>query len=470
MHPNSPACRIFCHDPEGNHLRTEHRHGEPQATRHVAVIGSGIAGLSAAWLLSRAHRVTLIEADARPGGHSHTVLAPTGDTMTPVDTGFIVYNERNYPNLTALFDHLGVDTVRTDMSFSASLDGGRLEYSSAGLGGLLGQRRNSVNFRFWLMVRDIGRFYIDAPRLVGRADCATLTLGEYLDRNGYSDAFIEDHLLPMGAAIWSTTARQMRDYPLVAFVRFFIHHGLLDLVDRPKWRTVKGGSTQYVQRMLGAIADIQLGAGAVSILREHGGVTVIDGKGERQWFTDVVIATHADQALKLLGDPDESENALLGAFGYTDNEAVLHSDISLMPQRQRVWSAWNYIGESADTGERPLCVTYWMNTLQALDPAHPLFVTLNPTREIAADKFIRSFNYTHPLFDRKAVDAQQHLWRLQGRRNTYFAGSYFGAGFHEDALQSGLLAAETLGGVRRPWNVAGENNRIALAPTLAAAE
>ena len=451
-------------------MRTDHRSGEPQAIRHIAVIGSGIAGLSAAWLLSREHRVTLFEAEARPGGHSNTVMVPTGETETAVDTGFIVYNERNYPNLTALFDHLGVATQRSTMSFAASLDGGRLEYSSAGLKGLLGQRSNSVSLRFWLMVRDIYRFYVEAPKLIDRPDCETLTLGEYLDRNGYTDAFIEDHLLPMGAAIWSTTAKQMRDYPLVAFVRFFIHHGLLDLVDRPKWRTVTDGSISYVRKMIGAVHEVRLGAGAAQIRREHGGVTVIDTTGERSWFSDVVLATHADQALKLLADPDAAETSLLGAFDYTDNEAVLHRDTALMPKRERVWSSWNYIGESSDTGERPLCVTYWMNKLQSLDTDHPIFVTLNPTREIAPDKFIRSFAYTHPLFDRKAVEAQQHLWRLQGNRHTYFAGSYFGAGFHEDALQSGLAAAEAVGGVRRPWRVEGESNRIALAPALEAAE
>jgi predicted NAD/FAD-binding protein len=262
----------------------------------------------------------------------------------------------------------------------------------------------------------------------------------------------------------------MRDYPLVAFVRFFIHHGLLDLVDRPKWRTVTGGSTSYVRRMIGAVQDVRLGAGAAEVRREHGGVTVIDTHGERSWFNDAVIATHADEALKLLADPDETEASLLGAFDYTSNEAVLHRDTALMPRRERVWSSWNYIGDSADTGERPLCVTYWMNQLQSLDPRHPLFVTLNPTREIASDKFIRSFHYTHPLFDAKAVEAQQHLWRLQGNRHTFFAGSYFGHGFHEDALQSGLAAAEAVGGVPRPWQVAGESNRIALAPVLEAAE
>jgi predicted NAD/FAD-binding protein len=452
-------------------VRTDHRSGEPQAIRHIAVIGSGIAGLSAAWLLAHEHRVTLFEVEGRPGGHSNTAMVPTGDTETAVDTGFIVYNERNYPNLTAMFDHLGVATQRSSMSFAASLDNGRLEY--AGGGGpkaMFGQRSNTVSLRFWLMLRDIGRFYHEAPKLIGKPEYERLTLGEYLDRHGYTAAFIEDHLLPMGAAIWSTTARQMRDYPLIAFVRFFIHHGLLDLVDRPRWRTVTGGSTSYVRRMLGAIHDVRLGAGAAQIRREHGGVTIIDTHGERSWFTDVVIATHADQALKLLADPDEAETSLLGAFDYTDNEAVLHRDTALMPHRQRVWSSWNYIGESSDTGERPLCVTYWMNRLQSLDPKHPIFVTLNPTRDVAADKLIASYHYTHPLFDRKAVEAQQHLWRLQGNRHTFFAGSYFGAGFHEDALQSGLAAAEAVGGVRRPWRVEGESNRIALAPMLEAAE
>ncbi len=451
-------------------MRTEPRSREPQDYRHVAVIGSGIAGLGAAWLLSRAHRVTLIEAEGRPGGHSNTVMVPAGDKEIPVDTGFIVYNERNYPNLTALFEHLNVPTQRSDMSFSASLDGGRLEYSSEGINGWLGQRSNIVSMRFWRMVTDIGRFYAEAPKLIDAPSASRLTLGDYLDANNYSAAFIDDHLLPMGAAIWSTTARQMRAYPLVAFVRFFRHHGLLDLLGRPLWRTVTGGSREYVRRMLDAIPEIRLGAGAAAIVRDKSGVTVIDTAGHRQSFTDVVIATHADQALRLLADADEQERALLGAFAYTDNEAVLHSDRALMPARERVWSGWNYIGESCAEGDRPLCVSYWMNRLQSLDPAHPLFLTLNPTRPIAPEKRIESFHYTHPLFDTAAIDAQQSLWRLQGNRHTWFAGSYFGHGFHEDALQSGLAAAEALGGLRRPWRVADESGRIALAPRLEAAE
>ena len=451
-------------------MRTEYRNGEPQIARHYAVIGSGVAGLSAAWLLAQHHRVTLFEADGRPGGHSNTVLAPTGDTLTPVDTGFIVFNERNYPNLTALFEHLGVKTQRSDMSFAASLDGGRLEYSSDGLNGLLGQRSNSVSLRFWTMVRDIWRFYSEAPKVVKSVSAERMTLGEFLDANNYSAAFVEDHLLPMGAAIWSTTAKQMRDYPLVAFVRFFVHHGLLDLIGRPNWRTVSGGSIKYVQAMLSRIGEVRCGAGVAQVLRERGGATVVDVHGQRQHFTDVVIATHADEALKLLGDADEQERRLLGAFAYTDNEAVLHSDTELMPKRQGVWASWNYIGETCGDGDRPLCVTYWMNRLQGIDPATPLFVTLNPRRDIPEERIIAEVDYEHPLFDPAALAAQKELWRLQGRDGVWFCGAHFGSGFHEDGLQSGLSVAEAICGQRRPWSVENESGRIPSTTSLAMAQ
>jgi predicted NAD/FAD-binding protein len=443
----------------------------PDGARRVAVVGSGISGLSAAWLLSRKLDVTVYESEKRLGGHSNTIMVPTKNGVLPVDTGFIVYNERNYPNLVALFEEIGVPTAASNMSFAASLEDGKLEYSGSGLNGLIGQRGNVVRPRFWRMMRDIVRFYREAPTLLPRLDLNGVTLGEYLDRNDYAPAFIEDHLLPMGAAIWSTTANEMRAYPLLAFVRFFASHGLLSLADRPKWRTVLGGSHEYVRRLSQSFADgIRLGAKVARISRENGRVVITDAAGNADTFTDVVIATHADEAARLLADADCEERELLGAFSYTDNVAVLHSDENLMPKRKRVWSSWNYIGESRNETAQPLCVTYWMNRLQNLDMRHQLFVTLNPTREIAPSKVIGRYSYAHPLFDQRALDAQQQLWRLQGKRNTWFSGAYFGFGFHEDGLQSGLAAAESVANVRRPWRVRDESGRIVLRPRMEAAE
>jgi uncharacterized protein len=452
-------------------LKIETNRKLPDHARRVAVVGSGISGLSAAWLLSGKLSVTLYESEPRLGGHSNTIMVPTKNGVLPVDTGFIVYNERNYPNLVALFKEIGVSTSSSNMSFAASLDGGKLEYSGSGLNGLIGQRGNVVRPRFLRMMRDIVRFYGEAPALLLRADLHGVSLGEYLDRNGYAPAFIEDHLLPMGAAIWSTTAREMRAYPLLAFVRFFASHGLLSLADRPKWRTVRGGSHEYVQRLSANFVEgVRLGAEVKSICRENSRVAITDMAGNADSFTDVVIATHADQALALLADADHDERELLGAFRYTKNVALLHSDENLMPKRKRVWSSWNYIGESRNENAQPLCVTYWMNRLQNLDMRHPLFVTLNPTREVAPSKVVGRYSYTHPLFDQRALDAQQQLWRLQGRRNTWFCGAYFGFGFHEDGLQAGLAAAESVTDVHRPWRVRDESGRIALQPRLEAAE
>ncbi|NWH07580.1 MAG: FAD-dependent oxidoreductase [Alphaproteobacteria bacterium] len=443
----------------------------PGAARHVAVIGSGISGLSAAWLLGKTTKVTLYESEPRLGGHAHTVTVAAGDTQIPVDTGFIVYNERNYPNLTALFDTLRVETMASDMSFAASLRDGSLEYSGTGLNGLIGQRGNIVRPRFWRMLADIMRFYREAPPLLAINDQEGVTLGAYLDQNGYSDAFVEDHLLPMGAAIWSATLGDIRAYPLKAFVRFFASHGLLNLTDRPQWRTVRGGAREYVRRLTEDLpAEIRAGAKVVCVKREQEGVSITDASGETRSFTDVVIAAHACDALGMLADPDESERRLLGAFRYTMNEAVLHADERLMPRRKRVWSSWNYIDGDGTDGSRSLCVTYWMNRLQSLDPRHPLFVTLNPVRPVEERKVIRRFTYSHPVFDGKALAAQADLWSLQGRRRTWYCGAYFGYGFHEDGLEAGLAAAEHLAGVKRPWHVGNAASRIVRPQGLEAAE
>lgn len=429
--------------------------------KHIAVIGTGISGLSAAWLLSKTARVTVYEENSRLGGHSNTIMVARGKTEIAVDTGFIVYNERNYPNLVALFETCGVETQESNMSFAVSLNEGGLEYSGSGLNGLFGQRRNIIRPRFWSMVSDVLRFYREAPSVLDADNCAQTSLGEYLRFYNYSDDFVENHLLPMGAAIWSASADEMRAYPVQAFVRFFVSHGLLSLKDRPQWRTVTGGSRRYVERLAQAISgDIRLNTRVESIKRITDGVMVTDCKGHTERFTDVVIAAHADQALAMLDDPSFEEQKLLGAFRYTANNAVLHSDTSLMPRRRRIWSSWNYTGDHNSAEKQPLCVTYWMNKLQSIDEKYPLFVTLNPTKPIADEKIIKVIDYEHPLFDLRALEAQRALHVLQGKRNTWFCGAYFGYGFHEDGLQAGLAVAEGLAGLKRPWNVPNASSRI----------
>lgn len=437
----------------------------------VAVIGSGISGMSAAWLASKSCEVTIYEAEDRIGGHSNTVTVDVDEGRVPVDTGFIVYNERNYPNLVALFDHLGVASEATNMSFAASLDDGAFEYSGTGIGGLLGQRRNAARPRFWRMVSDVVRFYRDAPQLLQRRDLDGLSLGEFLVREAYSQAFIDDHLLPMGAAIWSATAKDMRDYPLTAFLRFFINHGLVQLKDRPQWRTVTGGSVEYVRRLMGDFqGEIRLKSRVTEVRSEGGRVIVRDSSGNADRFDQVILATHADDALAVLADADRRERDVLGRFNYTRNQAVLHCDRSLMPKRKQVWSSWNYIGAKASGEDRQLCVTYWMNRLQNLETSRPLFVTLNPCRTIAEEHVIRTFDYKHPLFDAAALQAQRQIWDLQGRRGVWFCGAHFGSGFHEDGLQAGLAVAERLTGNQRPWKLAEPSGRIFVPEMLEAAE
>ena len=433
------------------------------SARDIAVIGTGISGLSAAWLLGKRHRVTVYESANRPGGHSNTVDAPSPNGPIPVDTGFIVFNDNTYPNLIALFAHLGVKTLASDMTFGVSLDGGRLEYAGTDLRSLFAQPSNLLSPRFWSMLRDLRRFYRDAP-----AQALTMAddrgIGALLDRFGYSDAFRDDHLMPMAAAIWSASARELRDYPAANFIRFCENHGLLQISDRPTWRTVAGGSRVYVRHLTDALRPrLRLGTAVVSVQRRAGGVLIHDSNGGHDRFDDVVVATHADRALALLADADGAERALLGAFRYSSNKAVLHADTTLMPKRKRVWSSWNYLGDSASSA---LCVTYWMNRLQGLPNETPLFVTLNPARSPRPDTVVHTEMYEHPQFDAAAIRAQRSLWSLQGRRNTWFCGAYFGAGFHEDGLQAGLAVAEQLGGVRRPWTVAAESGRIHLAPAM----
>ena len=431
---------------------------------NIAVIGTGISGMAAAWLLSQRHDVTVYEKDDRVGGHSNTVRmsAPGGDLA--VDTGFIVFNDRNYPNLVRLFNHLGVASQPSDMSFSASLDGGRFEYSGAGLTGLLAQPRNALRPRMWRLVRDVLRFYREASVDAANPAMEAMVLGDYLSLKGYSRSFVDDHLLPMGAAIWSTPVGRMLDYPFLAFTRFSANHGLLQVNDRPQWRTVLGGSAAYVERLTAPYAHrILTNAAVTRVRREADAVWVEDRQNGVRRFDHVVLATHGDQALDLLADADKAEQRLLGAFRYERNLAILHSDPRLMPRSRRAWASWNFMDQGGDA-DRQVAVTYWMNRLQMLPQHPPLFVSLNPQVKPAEDTIHRSFLYEHPVFDLAAIRAQQMLWNLQGLRRTWYCGAYFGHGFHEDGLQAGLAVAEQLGGVTRPWDVADPNGRIHVYP------
>jgi predicted NAD/FAD-binding protein len=419
--------------------------------RRVAIVGAGIAGLSAAWLLRDRYAVTLIEAEPRAGGHADTQNISMSGRNVAVDTGFIVYNTQNYPHLTALFRQLDIATHDSAMSFGVSLRGGALEYGGGGLTRLFAQRRNLLCPRFALMLHDIVRFYREAPALVGTD--SRESLGDYLARNRYGERFVHDHILPMGAAIWSASIDGMRAFPAGHFARFFVNHGLLRMTNRPQWRTVTGGARRYVARMLQDLPNVELGRAAIALRRTETGVALRREDGGETLFDLAILACHADQALALLDTPAPREAALLGAIRCQDNLAILHSDAALMPKRRAVWSAWNYLSEGVADHARHVTLTYWMNRLQALETPEPLFVTLNPQRPPARARVLRERVYRHPQFDAAALDAQARLPEIQGADRVFFAGAWTGWGFHEDGIASAVRIARRLG-VEPPWSAA----------------
>ncbi|MCC5995198.1 MAG: FAD-dependent oxidoreductase [Oceanicaulis sp.] len=425
---------------------------EPVLSRrsNIAVIGAGVSGLGAAWALRYAHDVTVFEKESRLGGHANTVTIDYDGAAIDVDTGFIVYNELNYPNMTALFAELGVSTVRSDMSFGFSLDQ-TLEWSSNGLAGLFADPANLARPGFLGMLRDILHFNACAQRDLAAGALNGLTLGQYLDRIGAGERFRSCYLLPMGAAIWSSTESAMADYPAEAFIKFFNNHRLMH-ASRPKWQTVRGGSRRYVRLIAADLeaAGVQIAGEAVRVRRAGRGVEVTGADGDVQRFDEVILACHADQALRLLADADADERELLGAIPYAPNVAVLHRDTSFLPRRKGARAAWCYLREP---GQEDASVTYDMNRLQGIDPSRPLMVTLNPAREPDPAKVFGRFEYDHPQFTAPGMAAQRIFNRIQGVRRTWFAGAWLGYGFHEDGLRSGLRAALRLGG-QIPWTFA----------------
>ncbi len=418
-------------------------------TSRIAVVGGGIAGLSAAWVLSARHDVTLFEADGRVGGHSNTVDVPgPGNSPLGVDTGFIVYNERNYPGFSAMLSHLGVDTQESDMSFAYSSARTGLEWAGDSLGTLFAQRSNLFRPAFWRMLADILRFNRRSRQALDELPEDERSLGEFLAAMDAGRELTEHYLLPMAAAIWSCPRQEMLATPAHRLLRFFDNHGLIDLFNRPRWRTVTGGSRQYIKRMLPGISGSHVTGTPIRRLAPHReGVRLYGDAGELGTFDQVVVAAHADQALAMLENPGFWQSTLLSAFDYQANDAWLHTDTGHMPVRRTIWASWNYMDGPPEAAP---AITYWMNRLQRLPGPVDYLVSLNPQTPPDPASVLGRFHYRHPIFNQAASRAQGMLQHLQGRNRIWFCGSYFGHGFHEDALNSSLDVCRRMG-VLPPW-------------------
>jgi len=419
------------------------------SSKRVAVVGAGIAGLTSAFYLDRLtdHQVTVFETRDRIGGHahSHQLVDDAGQAFV-VDTGFIVFNDRNYPNFRQLLSTLDVDPHDTEMSFSVSLPrGGKrggFEYNGGSLAGLFAQRRNLLNPRFWKLLRDIVRFN-QLAKASRQTELGDQTVGAWLDQHGFGQAMVTQYLLPMAGAIWSASPQRIRDFPIQSLFHFLDNHGLLNLEDRPQWCSLRGGSRTYVNALLDACsAEFKVGSGVEQVIPSDTGCTLKTADGTEHEFDAVVMACHADEALAMLAEPDATERSILGAFDYSENTVFLHSDEQWMPLRRSAWASWNYMG-SGDGEDDPIAVSYWMNGLQELTTEQLMVVTLNPAQTPA--RVIKKLVYRHPQFDLKAFHAQQRRGELQGHRNLWYAGAHWRWGFHEDGVISALWALKSMG-------------------------
>jgi predicted NAD/FAD-binding protein len=415
----------------------------------IAIIGSGISGLGAAYLLNQQHNITLYEKNHSLGGHSRTIEVEVPEGKIPVDTGFIVFNYRNYPNLTGLFEQLDVPVMESDMSFGASIEDGWFEYGTQHLSNIFTQKRNILRPQFWKMVADILRFNKQAHRYI-ESD-PSVTLGQCLRELKMGDWFTRYFLLAMGGSIWSTPLERMLEFPAQSFIRFFDNHGLLTVNDQPQWFTVKGGSREYVKRVSAGFQDkIKLNCGVKQVVRQAEKVAVTDEKGETALYDQAIFACHSDQALALLAEPTQKESELLAKAKYQPNEVVVHADESFMPRRKGAWASWVYLSESREDNNPAVCLSYWMNRLQSLPTQTPVIVTLNSERQPREDLVFDRHRFEHPVFDEGALRTQKRMEEIQGKDRIWFCGAWQRYGFHEDGLWSAVRVAEAMG-VKIPW-------------------
>lgn len=423
----------------------------------IAIVGTGISGLGAAHLLHAGHEITVYEKAPRIGGHTRTVTVDYDGHSIPVDTGFIVFNRPNYPNLSRLFAYLGVTVHKSDMSFAASIGEGWLEWGARNLNAALGQRRNLLRPKFALFVRDIMKFNAQAEPTVARYP--HFSVGALLAHMELGDWFRRFYLLPMAGAIWSCPFSEILSFPASTLIRFFSNHHLLSLTGQHQWYTVTGGAQEYVNRLISPFAHrIRCERGVAAIFRKEGKVQILDVQGETETFDEVVLACHGDEARDLLKDKSKEELKALSPFRYQKNIAILHRDEQVMPRRRRCWASWVYASDGKANGPG-ITVTYWMNSLQGIDHRHPLFVSLNPCQEIPERLIFDTHEFHHPVFDRDAIAAQPLIQTLQGTRHTWFCGAHLGYGFHEDGLSSAVMVARSMG-CRIPWEEPGQERRV----------
>ena len=437
------------------------KNNKANPSQNIAIVGSGIAGLSAAWLLSKKHQVTIYEKAERLGGHSNTININYDrnkfeEVPISVDTGFIVYNNKNYPNLTKFFDALDVDSIDSDMSLSISLNNGLYEYSGSGLGGIFGQKKNIINLNQWKLLYDVFRFKKIATKYIKNSKDNNSVIGDWLKYNNFSSYFIDRYIIPIASAIWSCSNKNALLFPTTTFLYFFYHHGLLNIKDRPKWKTVKFGSQQYIKNILQkSNFKYEINSSIEAITPQNNSV-VIKLKDREMEYDNVIMACHADQSTELIKDADKEIYKTLNYFKFSKNKIVLHSSKQFMPKNKSLWSSWNYtssLDSIKQINEKPIQVTYWMNLLQNIDKKYPLFVTLNPEEgSIDEGLIFKEILYEHPILDENALKGQSKLENIQGLNNIWFAGAWTKYGFHEDGIISALNIAEKLG-IEYPWKL-----------------